>query len=441
MSSSSLGTPWLLRTFEPTRKNVLPEILAQGYRVKRGAHFGRGGALVLVCAALSIVNTTPSAAQDAASGPSTPEFTLRDLKAVLGGSVSHDSNVFKLSNAQSDTLTTAFYGLRLDKPYSQQRFQLDLTQTHNRYSRFSNLNFDALDYRAAWLWQVSSRLTGTLSTTRREAQVPFQDDAAGNRQRNVSVNENTVFSMDGQLTPSWHAVFALSQAEQRSEQAVRIQPDFRSVSRDAGLKYVSRAGNSVSAIARFTSGNYLSPVLAVPAANNGYDEDEIELNANWKATANSSLTARLSWLDRTSNNPAQGSFSGPSGDINYSWVPASPFSFNVMAGHRITSVQHASFSHIVIDTLSFSPVLQLSEKTALRMRLAAISNRYGGSGSVAAAGPALKYTQTFAEVGVDWAPMQKVSVSASLQRQSSNGNDPLFGYDATIAKLSALLTF
>src|SRR6185369_912676 len=97
----------------------------------------------------------PAAAQGSASEPSSPSITFKDVNAVLGGSVSHDSNVFKLSNAQSDTLTTAFYGLRLDKLYSQQRFQADITQTHNRYSRFSNLNFDALDYRAAWLWQIS----------------------------------------------------------------------------------------------------------------------------------------------------------------------------------------------------------------------------------------------------------------------------------------------
>ena len=62
------------------------------------------------------------------------------LNVITGGSVLYDSNVFRLPSTlspqatlgrstKSDTLTTAYLGLRIDKPYAQQRFQFDVTDT------------------------------------------------------------------------------------------------------------------------------------------------------------------------------------------------------------------------------------------------------------------------------------------------------------------------
>jgi len=48
--------------------------------------------------------------------------------------------------AKSDRVSTTYAGLRVDKPYAQQRFLLDLTGTTYRYDNFSFLDFNALRY-------------------------------------------------------------------------------------------------------------------------------------------------------------------------------------------------------------------------------------------------------------------------------------------------------
>lgn len=70
----------------------------------------------------------------------------RTLELDVAASVTHDSNVFRLSNSvnptavglsgKSDTISTASVGLRVDKPYAQQRFQLNVSETAYRYANF-----------------------------------------------------------------------------------------------------------------------------------------------------------------------------------------------------------------------------------------------------------------------------------------------------------------
>src|SRR5262245_1508178 len=72
---------------------------------------------------------------------------------LAGGSWTHDSNVFRLTDGvetplgRSDSITSGYVGLRLDQPFSLQRLQLDITQSVYRYSKFTDLDYDALNYK------------------------------------------------------------------------------------------------------------------------------------------------------------------------------------------------------------------------------------------------------------------------------------------------------
>jgi len=88
------------------------------------------------------------------------------VMALIGSSITWDSNVFHLPGSadpqallgkptKSDRISATYAGLRVDKPYAQQRFLLDLTGTAYRYDNFSFLDFDALQYQGAWQWHFS----------------------------------------------------------------------------------------------------------------------------------------------------------------------------------------------------------------------------------------------------------------------------------------------
>jgi len=74
--------------------------------------------------------------------------------------------------------------LRVDQPYAQQRFLLDLTATAYRYAQLSYLDFDALDCRGVWAWQLGRRWSGTAGTEQAQSLVDYSQ--FGDRsQRNV----------------------------------------------------------------------------------------------------------------------------------------------------------------------------------------------------------------------------------------------------------------
>jgi len=146
----------------------------------------------------------------------------------VGVTVTHDSNLFRSpgsGGAISDTIHTGYVGLHINKPYAQQRFQLDVTGTAYRYNKFSDLDFHGLGYRAAWLWHLGPRISGTLAADRSESLVRFEDTTGTNR--NVRVPENRMFNFDGEISTPWHLLFGTGQSEQRSERPIEAQPDFK----------------------------------------------------------------------------------------------------------------------------------------------------------------------------------------------------------------------
>jgi len=171
------------------------------------------------------------------------------LSLLAGGSAQHDSNVFKQPVPVAETLRTGYVGLRVDKPYSLQRFQVEVMATAYRYNgELSYLDFDGVDYHAAWLWSLTSRITGSLRTERLEAQAPFFD--LNTVQRNVRVTTRNSFDVDGDIGAGLHATFGLGYSKQASEQQFLGQPDFIYRNAELGIKYSRIAGNSISLVRR-----------------------------------------------------------------------------------------------------------------------------------------------------------------------------------------------
>lgn len=372
------------------------------------------------------------------------------LAVILGGSVTWDANVFRLAGSvdpltavgkpnKDDRISITYVGLRIDKSLAQQRFQLDVTQTATRFNSFTFLDFDALDYRGAWLWRLTPRLSGTLSTDHKQALAPFADFRGF--QRNISNTDRRSFSLDAWLAGGWHLLLGVSDSETKYTQLFLPQLSSRSTGADAGLRYIAASGSSVTATRRSSKGTTLNqPLDPVNLIDDGFRLQESELHSTWLVSGKSTLSGRLAWIERSHEHFTQRDFSGMAGTLDYTWTPTAKLRLAVSARRDIGAWWELLSSYVVSDTLSFTPTWQASTKTALRMRLDCSQRDYRGP-VIANPGPLRGETVCSAGLGADWTPLRYVTFSANLQRDRRSSNYGAFEFDDTIAVVSASLMF
>jgi len=369
--------------------------------------------------------------------------SLEDVRRIaLGVSASHDSNLFRdpkqLRDPQSETITAGYVGLRIDKPYAQQRFFLDATATAYRYSKFSDLDFNALDYRAAWYWHLTPRLSGTLSADRTQTPTQFQDTLG--RQSNVATSENYVFNLDGWFSGGWHVLLGASQSNRTSEQsALSNQPDYREFRGEFGVRYLFQSGSEIAAVRRRIEGDQDSQLInnVIVVSNVNYQEDQSELRGTWKLSPQSEFTSRATYLDRRYDQTPGNNFHGTAGELGYTWLPTGKLSLRLAATRSIVPWQGSlSSNYRVSNTLSIAPTWQATAGTNVYLTFQRTHDNYPSTGNTER-----KDTTSIAALGVNWIALRNLSLGANLLRQQRSSNDPSVEYEATVARLNASLLF
>jgi len=370
------------------------------------------------------------------------------LALVLGGSVTWDANVFRLPDSappptgaanKNDRINSTYVGLRIDKSFAQQRVQLDVTKTVYRYNSFTFLDFDAFDYRGAWLWRLTPRVSGTLSLDHRQALVPFVDYTGF--QRNISNTDRRIFNLDGWLVGGWHLLLGVSESETKYTQVFLPQTSSRSNGADAGIRYLAASGSSITATQRWSKGTTINqPLDPVNFIDDGFRLQESELQSTWLLSGKSTLNGRVAWIERRHPNFSQRDFSHLAGNLDFTWTPTGKLRLVVSARQDVGAWWDLISSYTVSDTLSFTPTWQANAKTVVRMRLDCTQRDYIGP-VIANPGPLRNDTICSAGLGAEWTPFRYVTLSANLQRDRRASNYAAFQFDDTIAVVSASLAF
>ena len=370
---------------------------------------------------------------------------------IVGTTLRQEDNLFRLPSdidplllvgkpTKSDQVRVAYVGLKLDKSYSQQRFQLDATATDYRYQTFSQLNFNAHEYRGLWMWHLTQRLRGNVSVEQKQSQANFADNRnfSGN---NTRTTENRRTDADWWLHGSWHLTGGVSQYRQRNSQTFTADDSFKQRSADVGVRYAAESGSSLTLLSRKARGEYADRVLnAASLLDTGFNQTDAEVQMTWLLSGESTLNGRLTHLERTHEHFAARDYRGTAGRLDYTWTPTGKLQLKLSAARDIQSYQEATNSYYVNKGVTFAPLWQIGSKTALRFSLERSQRDYLGGASAPSPVARLDHLRS-AQLSLDWVPIRALSLSASLQHDHRDSGNPNLGFEANAANVAAQLSF
>jgi len=398
-----------------------------------------------------------------------PKYSLRLQSAVLGlglifcgvdvradsldswnvyasSSLTYDKNLFRVApgdSPKSEVINANTVGVKVNKPYSLQRFELDANLVDYRYKNFNSLDFLAKNYSAAWRWSLTPNLRGNLTTNHLEALNNFADYQG--RVRNMRTNDDKRFDADLDVGGGWHLLGGGFESVRKNSAEFIQESDSTLTSSETGVRYVSTAGSSLTYYNRIGVGKYnnraqpFSSNLYGPL-DNKFNQTENEFSFRWPVTAKTMLDGRIARLERSHEHYSVRDYSGNVGALNINWNITDKTRISGGFLREIAGFQSLYSSYSVTNRLVFNPVWQISAKTALRFRYDYGKRDYLGA-IVSNALSDRKDTLRTGMIALDWQPMTAVTLSASLTDDTRSSNQSGYQYKDHIAFVSGQISF
>lgn len=381
--------------------------------------------------------------------PAVQADELDTLQFRAGQSVTHDSNVFRLSdsaNAQAvigtpdrdDTVAVTTAGFKINKPYGLQRFEFDANIEDHRYSRFSYLDFTAVNYAAAWRWSFTPALHGNLTSDRREY-VDTYADVQGTGQINRRTNRSTIFDAEYELDGVWRLVGGLFEKTSSSSQPNTFEADSKVHGGEAGVRYVYPSGTSMAYRFRDGKGEYPGRVLS-PVSASSFLDREHEFRFDWAPTAKTTLRAKVAHFDRNHDGLGARDFSGVTGQLDAAWAITPKTSLAGGVVRELGSYQTTTASYYEGYRVFVAPTWKPSEKTAVRLRYDHGARDFKGPLPGFAAN-GRRDTTNLLSLAVEWQAMRALKLSASVQSDRRKSSEPGFDYKSNTFGVAADASF
>lgn len=362
-----------------------------------------------------------------------------------------ESNLFRQpANEQSDTVQTTALTLALSKPFSQQRFSLDATLIDYRYSKNDYLDYQAKNYNATWNWALTHRLSGILMLSQTEAQNSFVDYTANSPQtrRNIRTTQVHHAGAEWKITEGWRLLGGLTNNEQRNSEIFNAQSSYSLDTREAGVKYIWPAGNSLKLLRREGSGEYKNqnfvgfdrlPAPFNPQFDNGFRQIDTEALLTVPLTGKTSLSAKLARQSREHEHFSQRDYGAYTGRLDYTWQPTGQIALMGGLRREVAAYQDFASSYYLSDGVFLQPTWQISFRLQMTASYDWQQRRFDGA--IVAGQPDRKDTLQSARLGITWFPATWATLTASYQRDSRNSTLDRFDFSANIYSLNARFSF
>ena len=238
------------------------------------------------------------------------------FKLKVGETRTEDSNFARVP--ESKAVADQIRGQTLDAfvvlPMGQQRLELEANLINNQHQTLTQFDFVGQNYSAAWRWSLSPTLLGMLSSKHTESLNSAADSVDPNlRNKNVTNLDN--LTVGYLLGGPWHLLAEYSKASSTNEHALLGVADVRYESYTAGFSYAPTNSNTLSYARRVDSGTNTSATNGT----SGYSYSGHVFLATYALNSNTSVKAKLAYLEQRFSLDPKFDFSGVTGGVDATW--------------------------------------------------------------------------------------------------------------------------
>ena len=344
--------------------------------------------------------------------------------------MSNDDNFFKspASTAVNERITSQMMGINISLPYSLQRFEVDASLTSNQYQTFSNFDYTAQNYSAAWHWGFTPHLHGSLTTARAE-KLNAAFDSLNPTLRNKNTSNTSALNAIYELGGPWQLNAGLSSTSNVNERAVIGPGDTRTNAYNVGAQYALASGSSIGYSLQNGTGSN----------TNDFSTTNQTISGMWAITPTTALNAYVSAVEQRYAATPQFNFSGTSGGLNVNWKTSGKTSLVAGWSRALLGNPTVNTTSTQTDTFSASPIWQLSAKTSLRLEYSnALRTDLGDPSGV----PGLQQDRLEStSIAFTWEPRPFAALTATLAESHRNTSLPNQDYVGHVASVAAQFTF
>ncbi len=359
----------------------------------------------------------------------------------VGENIMHQSNVFYLpdsANPQGDKVAVTSAGLKINKAYGLQQIELDVGAENYRYSRFSQLNFTAMNYAAAFRWSITPAFHGNVIANRREF-VDSSADVQNTGQVNRRTDRFNALDAEYELGAAWRLVGGVFERRISNSQPFTFEGNSKIQGTEAGLRYVYPSGTSLAYRYKQGKGDYQDRPLSAQFANQ-FKDREHEFKLGIAPTGKTTIQARLSHLQRRHEGLPARDFSGLTGQLDATWAVTGKTTIAGGVVHELGSYQDQTASYYEGDRFFVSPTWKPTEKTAVRLRYDHGKRKFRGA-LPGVAGIDRTDTTNLSSITLEWQALRALKLAAMAQQQNRRSSAPGFDYKNTSVGISALFSF
>ena len=160
---------------------------------------------------------------------------------------------------------------------------------------------------------------------------------------------------------------------------------------------------------------------------------------SWVASGKSTLVGRLAYINREHDNYDVRDYSGPVGSLDYLWNVSAKLRINAGFRQDLVSYQTLESSYYQAQVYTIVPVWQVTQRAALRARYSYESRDYLGAPITILGGREDTLQQSL--LAVDWTPLQSLTVSTYLKRDTRVSNRAINDFESNMAGISGSYAF
>lgn len=360
----------------------------------------------------------------------TPATIMDNVTFRAGLGLQHDDNFLRTPSGteRSEQISTQSVGININIPVSLQRFELDVGLTNSLHDNFGNFDFLGKNYSAAWRWSFTPQLHGNLTSTRAET-LNSPSDSVTSTLRNKNATTTNAFDAVYEMGGPWQILAGYTRSTSLNEQPLIGDANDRSTTYSAGVRYLMASGNSLSYNLQSEKGT----------STNDYDALINEVSGVWIVSGNTTMTGRLSHINRNHFAAPQFDYDGFASGITVAWRATGKINVNAAWQRALANYQTIGSTHTVTDTLSVSPVWQITPITSLSAQYSYAVRR--DQGVVSGLSSNRKDTLREASIAYTWRPRPFVSLSASAANSVRKSNLAGLDYSENLVSLLAQLSF